>query len=228
MVQRIEGVAFAESVVEVDGYRIRCFEAGDGEPALRIDVEGNPQLTRMDALLSQRHRLIVVELPGVDASAGGSARSARDLAHTLVAAARAFGLTRYSLLASSFGAAVALWQALEDGENIDALVLLAPGAIVPDGWRPPAGDRDFPFAPDNELEQHLPQVGVPTLVVFGTEDRVIPSEMGRVYRSSMPNCNLAFMYDAGHAIAADRPDAAAELVGDFLERHELFVVARDS
>jgi pimeloyl-ACP methyl ester carboxylesterase len=74
----------------------------------------------------------------------------------------------------------------------------------------------------------MPQIGVPTLVVFGTEDRVIPPEMGRVYRANMPNCSLAFMYDAGHAIAADRPESAAELVGDFLERHELFVVARDS
>jgi hypothetical protein len=32
--------------------------------------------------------------------------------------------------------------------------------------------------------------------------------------------------DAGHAIAAERPEAFAEVVGDFLDRHDAFVVSR--
>ena len=35
----------------------------------------------------------------------------------------------------------------------------------------------------------------------------------------MSNCHLVFVYAAGHVISADRPEAFAEVVLDFLERH---------
>jgi len=68
---------------------------------------------------------------------------------------------------------------------------------------------------------------IPTLVLFGTLDRVIPSEMGRHYKALMPgNCNLALVYDAGHAIAAERPEAFTEIVGDFLDRGAAFLISQ--
>jgi pimeloyl-ACP methyl ester carboxylesterase len=79
---------------------------------------------------------------------------------------------------------------------------------------------------DAELEARLHDVAVPTLVLFGTLDRVIPPEMARFYKELMPNCNLVFVYDAGHAIGTDRPEAFAEVVADFLERREAFVISR--
>ena len=66
----------------------------------------------------------------------------------------------------------------------------------------------------------------PTLVLFGTLDRVIPPEMGRFYKELLPNCHLVFVYDAGHAISTERPEAFAEVTADFLERHEAFVISR--
>jgi pimeloyl-ACP methyl ester carboxylesterase len=63
-------------------------------------------------------------------------------------------------------------------------------------------------------------------VVFGTLDRVMPPEMGRHYKALLPNCHLVFVYDAGHLIGAERPEAFAEVVGDFLERREAFVISR--
>jgi pimeloyl-ACP methyl ester carboxylesterase len=81
---------------------------------------------------------------------------------------------------------------------------------------------------DPDLEGRLAALSVPTLVLFGTEDRLIPTEMGRIYREIMPNCNLIYVYDAGHHIDADRPEAFAGVVSDFLERHEQFVVTRTS
>jgi pimeloyl-ACP methyl ester carboxylesterase len=79
---------------------------------------------------------------------------------------------------------------------------------------------------DPALEALLPGIATPTLVLFGTLDRVIPSEMGRHYKAAMPNCNLVLVYDAGHASGTDRPEAFAEVVGDFLERHEAFIISR--
>ncbi len=37
---------------------------------------------------------------------------------------------------------------------------------------------------------------------------------------------LHLVYDAAHAISTDRPEAFTEVVVDFLERHEAFVISR--
>ena len=86
--------------------------------------------------------------------------------------------------------------------------------------------RLFGPARDADLETRLKTLATPTLVLFGTEDRVIPPACGRLYKELMPNAHLVFVYDAGHAIAAERPQAFAEVVGDFLERREAFVISR--
>ena len=57
-------------------------------------------------------------------------------------------------------------------------------------------------------------------------DRLMPSELGRHYKTLLPNCNLVLVYDAGHAIGSDRPEAFCEVVGDFLERREAFIISR--
>jgi len=79
---------------------------------------------------------------------------------------------------------------------------------------------------DQDLESRMTTLAIPTLVLFGTLDGVIPPEMGRFYKELIPNCHLVFVYDAGHAIGAERPEAFADVVADFLERHEAFVISR--
>ncbi|HEY1292441.1 MAG TPA: alpha/beta hydrolase [Chloroflexota bacterium] len=79
--------------------------------------------------------------------------------------------------------------------------------------------------PREEVEQRLAGVEVPTLAIFGTRDRLTPPELGRIYREKMPHCHLVLLYDAGHEAAAERPEALAGLVKDFLERREAFIVA---
>ena len=79
---------------------------------------------------------------------------------------------------------------------------------------------------DGDLEGRLQELTTPTLVLFGTLDQVIAPAMGRIYKELIPNGHLVFVYDAGHAIATDRPAAFTEVVVDFLERHEAFVISR--
>jgi pimeloyl-ACP methyl ester carboxylesterase len=79
---------------------------------------------------------------------------------------------------------------------------------------------------DADLERQLAELSTPTLVLFGTADQVIPPDMGHLYKELMPNCHLVFVYDAGHAISTERPEAFTEVVADFLERHEAFVISR--
>jgi pimeloyl-ACP methyl ester carboxylesterase len=79
---------------------------------------------------------------------------------------------------------------------------------------------------DADLEARLPGLATPILVLFGTLDRVIDPALGRVYQELLPNSHLVFVYDAGHVISVDRPEAFAEVVVDFLERDEAFVISR--
>jgi pimeloyl-ACP methyl ester carboxylesterase len=79
---------------------------------------------------------------------------------------------------------------------------------------------------DPALEANFPNIATPALVLFGTLDRVTPPELGRHYKAALPNCNLVLVYDAAHAIGTDRPAAFAEVVTDFLERHEAFIISR--
>jgi pimeloyl-ACP methyl ester carboxylesterase len=82
--------------------------------------------------------------------------------------------------------------------------------------------------PRADMEAKLATLNAPTLVLFGTRDGVISPEFGRIYRERMPNCNYVLVYDAGHEIAADRPEAFSNLVSDFLERREAFIVTQKS
>jgi pimeloyl-ACP methyl ester carboxylesterase len=50
--------------------------------------------------------------------------------------------------------------------------------------------------------------------------------MGRIYKDLMPDAHLVFVYDAGHAIAAERPEAFVDVVADFLERGDAFLIRR--
>ncbi len=81
---------------------------------------------------------------------------------------------------------------------------------------------------DAELETAMRELQVPTLVLFGTEDRLTPPELGRHYREILPNCQFVIVYDAAHAIYDDRPEAFAAIVADFLKHREQFVVRRES
>jgi hypothetical protein len=50
-----------------------------------------------------------------------------------------------------------------------------------------------------------------------------PAPYGAPVQTADPGLGLVFVYDAGHAIAAERPEAFTEVVSDFLDRHDAFV-----
>jgi pimeloyl-ACP methyl ester carboxylesterase len=81
---------------------------------------------------------------------------------------------------------------------------------------------------DPDLPSRLRELTVPSLALFGTKDRIAAPDDARLYRDLMPKCNLIFVYDAAHALDADRPEAVAEVVADFLKRQDQFLVAAES
>ena len=121
----------------------------------------------------------------------------------------------YGLIGVSSAASVAIRHALRSPESIAALVLVSPLAVRPAG---------APIEPSQDLEAQLAGIQCPTLAVFGQADDTIDPVAPSIYRSRIPNCNVAFIYDAGHDIAAERPQALLNLVADYLERRETFIV----
>ena len=121
----------------------------------------------------------------------------------------------YGLIGVSSAASVAIRHAVRSPDSIAALILVSPLAVRPTGASVGA---------THELESQLPQIQCPTLAVFGQADGMVDPAAPSVYRSRIPNCNVAFVYDAGHDIAAERPQALLNLVTDYLERRETFIV----
>ena len=154
--------------------------------------------------------------------AGGGSQPLRDgllKRWQVVESINAVGSERYGLVGVSDGANAALRHALANPETVDVLVLVSPTTV-----RPSSDTNDA----DAEMEARLPDVQCPTLVVFGQEDRSVRPDAASIYRERIPNCNIAFVYAAGHDIATDRPQALVNLVSDYLERRETFIVQNRS
>jgi len=65
----------------------------------------------------------------------------------------------------------------------------------------------------------LPKVRVPTLVLHGSDDQVIDVENARVLAARIPGAELAIIEGAGHVYHSEQPEAADEIVLDFVRRH---------
>ena len=168
-----------------------------GNGSALVHVNGGPP-TRAHDLLARQFRVIALEAPDPSPTVVGRAVAS-------------LGIGEFDLMATAEAGAAALRLALEAPERVRALVLESPTAIRDDG---------------SELSRRLSEVAAPTLVVFGTGDRQDVQDTGRIYAETIPNGHLVFVYDAGGAIGRDRPEAFAEVVADFLERREAFVISR--
>jgi 3-oxoadipate enol-lactonase len=58
----------------------------------------------------------------------------------------------------------------------------------------------------------LPQLTMPTLVLHGTADQMVPVENGRLIASQIPESDLEIFDGVGHLFFWERPERAAELV----------------
>ncbi|HVR88313.1 MAG TPA: alpha/beta hydrolase [Candidatus Limnocylindria bacterium] len=255
-------VTFSERTLRVGDTTIAFKEAGTGPAVVQIHGAGGARVTPAHALLAERYRVIVPELPGFGTTPDvADVRTARDLARVMLTFVAAVAPDRPSLIGTSFGGKVALWMTIDAPDRIATLILESSAAIRP-------ADHDLSKIPPSEMparvfahpervtlppddpavrarngaavgrligpnrdadfERHLSGVHVPTLVLFGDRDGLIPTEMGRIYREKMPSAQFVIVYDAAHQIQIDRPEAFAEIVGDFLERQETFIINRSS
>ena len=67
-----------------------------------------------------------------------------------------------------------------------------------------------------KLLRRLHRIRVPTLVVWGQDDRLFPLEHARAFQQAIPGAKLAVLPGCGHVPPLDRPDEFVRTVGDFL------------
>lgn len=67
--------------------------------------------------------------------------------------------------------------------------------------------------------RRLPRLRVPTLVVHGDHDRLIPHVNGRLIARLIPGAQFHRVRGAGHVYGVDAPDESAAVVLRFIDRH---------
>ncbi len=133
------GAAFKEGCVEANGFHIRYVEAGQGRPVVMLQGAGGLNLSQVCDELAKHYRLMVFEMPGFGQSPpNATSQSIQDLAQTMAQAAAQLGVGTYALVGTWFGGRVALWQALQAPQQVDLLVLIAPTAVLPQGYTIPS------------------------------------------------------------------------------------------
>jgi pimeloyl-ACP methyl ester carboxylesterase len=75
----------------------------------------------------------------------------------------------------------------------------------------------YPSFVNPELAKWLHRVDVPTLLVWGENDGLVPPRFGEAYRKLIPDATLVVIPQAGHAAFEEQPDAFLDAFGDFLK-----------
>lgn len=72
---------------------------------------------------------------------------------------------------------------------------------------------------EHDTYERLPEIRVPTLVISGDADRLIPVENSRILASRIPGAELVILKNMGHGFIIEAADEANRAVIDFLRKH---------
>ncbi len=75
------------------------------------------------------------------------------------------------------------------------------------GWKP--------YMHDPSLRHWLHRIDIPTLLVWGEQDRFVSPEYAQRYAEAIPNSELHVVSEAGHYPHIERPEVVIERIGQF-------------
>jgi len=75
-----------------------------------------------------------------------------------------------------------------------------------------------PYMYSQTLPHLLGAVRVPSLVVCGDDDKVVPQSAAKRYLEALPNAKLEIVKASGHCVDMEQPEALAKLVTNFIGR----------
>lgn len=116
-----------------------------------------------------------------------------------------------------FNAAGVPDSAIEDRyqASIDPEVIASPPARLPSG---PGALRTL-WKMDFTRDPRLSRLSVPTLVLWGAEDKVNRPSGARMLADRLPNCDLYMVANTGHWVQFEQADLFNRLCSDFLGGH---------
>jgi len=72
-----------------------------------------------------------------------------------------------------------------------------------------------PYMHDPKLKGRLHRIGVPTLLLWGAQDRIVTPDYGRAYAAAIPGARFTQIDQAGHFPHLEQPEAFARQVLSF-------------
>lgn len=186
--------------ITLGGSRVHLLESGPSAgPAVLFLHGASFQATTWEdlgtlALLGgEGYRVVAVDLPGF----GDSEPSALSPAAFLPALLDELGLARPVVVSPSMSGRFSLPMVAEHPERLAGFVGVAPVAI-------------------EEHAARLAGSALPTLLVWGSEDWLIPRAQADMLAGRMTNARVEVIEDAGHACYMQQPDRFHELLLAFL------------
>jgi len=76
----------------------------------------------------------------------------------------------------------------------------------------------FEVMPDIDISSLLPSIGVPTLVLAGDCDPIVPPDQACLISQLIPGSDLVLIQGAGHVLFAERPAQYQQTLGDWLRK----------
>jgi pimeloyl-ACP methyl ester carboxylesterase len=70
-----------------------------------------------------------------------------------------------------------------------------------------------------ESRERLSQINVPTLVIHGETDELVPPENGKLIADLIPNAKLTMIKNASHIFMTDQPEISHQLILNFLQEN---------
>jgi abhydrolase domain-containing protein 6 len=263
-----------EKRIQVDAFEIAYLEGGEGPTVLLIHGFGGDKehWTRFARQLTERYRVIAIDLPGFGESSRleGYSYAPREQAERLEKLRAALGIKRMHLVGNSMGGMIAGVYAREYQGQVLSLTLIDSGGIrspepselsreLAQGRNPLVVESredmdrllDFnfhekPFIPsvvvdqiyeksfprrewnrrifseiedkDTIVEDALPHIQVPILVLWGNKDRVINVSATQTVKKVKPEAEIKILTDCGHAPMIERVEESSEIFLEFVQR----------
>jgi pimeloyl-ACP methyl ester carboxylesterase len=83
--------------------------------------------------------------------------------------------------------------------------------------RPPVLSGDFQACNEFDVTDQLEKINVPTLILCGAEDRMMPVKSSELLQTGIANSQLHILENAGHMVMLEQPNAVADLLKKFID-----------
>jgi pimeloyl-ACP methyl ester carboxylesterase len=70
-----------------------------------------------------------------------------------------------------------------------------------------------------DTRDRLSEISLPTLLIWGNKDLLVPVAAAHSYRKRIPQAEMALLDDTGHMIQMERPARFNRDVEEFIDRH---------